>query len=124
MLPFGAHHDGVLLLGFIIDAESVLLALQDELVGVVRMQGGQDSEEVFTRALAAFGILIGKIVGHIFQRDALVVQIGHGDLVVPRRVALPGVFDLQELLIAADDLLEPFGVQHVVWWHVILSKKK
>ena len=124
MLPFGGHQDGVFLLGFLFNTESVLLALQDELVGLIGIEGGEDGEEVFPRTLSAFRILIRKVVGHVVELEALVVQISHRDLIVPRWVAMPGVLYLQQLLIATDDLLEPFRVEHIVWRYVVLTRSK
>ena len=105
MFPFFGHQDGVLLLCGLIDCISHLLAVQEELLGVFRMEGREHGEEVFPGAAATFWIFVWEVIGHFFKEHALVVEVGHRDLVVSRRVAMSGFFYFQQLLVATHDLL-------------------
>ena len=46
------------------------------------MLRGQYGEKVFPTALSSFWVLIGEVLRHIGQLDAVIIQLGDGDLIV------------------------------------------
>ena len=58
---------------------------------------------------------------HARQLDTVGVQLRHGDLVVLGRVTFDHLRDLEQLLVAFQDLLEERGRHHRVRRHVVLE---
>ena len=78
---------------------------------------GSNEKHLLSITLSIFGVAVGEVLSHTLELDALLVQVGHRDLVVPRWVVLVNFGCLHELLLPADDLLQPFGIQHIVRRH-------
>ena len=77
----------------------------------------RDKNHLLSITLSVLWVAVGEVLGHTFELDAVLVQVGHRDLVVPRWVVLVDLGCFHEFLLAADDLLQPLGIQHVVWGH-------
>ena len=63
------------------------------------------------------------MLGHARERDTVGVQLRHGDLVVLGRVTFDHLRDLEQLLVAFQDLLEERGRHHRVRRHVVLAAR-
>lgn len=124
IFPFLGHHDRLLLLLLLGVAEPELLAFLEQLLSVIWMQSGQYCEEILPLAGSTFWIFVGKVVRHIVHLEARFVEISDGYLVVTGRITMPGILGLQQLLVAAQYLLKPFRVDHVVRRHVVLSSRR
>ena len=61
----------------IVDSEPVALALEDEILEVLWVQGRQDSKEVLAAAGAPLGVRVWEVLCHTFKQDAHLVEIGH-----------------------------------------------
>ena len=72
-LPARIDLDLLLHVLLLVAIEPLLLAVQDQLARVIRMESIQDGEEVFTTALSTFRILVWKVDGHPRQLQALFV---------------------------------------------------
>lgn len=98
-----------------------MLALFYKLINVFWILCSENGEKIFPTAGSTLGVLVRKEVGHALQNDTLGIQIGDRYFIITRRITSLGLLCLQELFVAADDLLEPLGVEHVVWRHIVLT---
>ena len=112
--------DGLLDLLLLLTGEPNLLAFHEQLLGVFRVQGAENAEEVLSGALPTFGVHIREVVQHARQLDTGVVEASHADLVVARWVADPHFVGLQQLLVAFQDHLQERVGDHVERGHVVL----
>ena len=101
-----------------------MLALFYKLINVFRILRCEDGEKIFPTAGSTLGVLVWKVVGHALENDTLGIQIRDRYFIITRGIASLGLICLQELFLAADDLLEPLGVKHVVWRHIVLTIEK
>ena len=120
-LPARIDLDLLLHVLLLVAIEPLLLAVEDQLVGVIWMKRAHDGEEVLPAALATFGILIWKVDGHPRQLYALIVELGHRYLFVLGRVADLDRRRLHQLLLVREDLLQVLGRHLVVRRHVVLA---
>ena len=61
------------------------------------------------------------MLGHAWELEAVVVQLGDGDLIVLWRVADGDLLDLEQVLLALEDLLQKRRGDHGVRRHVVLQ---
>ena len=83
--PFLCESDGLLLLLFIDDGEPRGLAIADQLLTIFWLNCGKDREKVISITFAAFWIRVREELGHMRQLEALIIQRGNRDLIIPRR---------------------------------------
>ena len=121
LLPAGVDLDPLLDGILVLAVESLLLAVEDQLLRVLGLLGGEDGEEVLPGAGSALRVHVGEVVLHALQLHAIGVEVRHGDLVVPRRVADLDVGGLEQMLLFLEDLLEELGRDHVLRRHVVLA---
>ena len=121
VLPALIDLDLLLLVLLLVAVEALLLAVQDQLLRVIRVQRRQDGEEVLPGALAALGVLVGEIISHPGHLDAALVELGHRYLVVLGRVADLDLRRLHQQLLLLQDLLQKRSRHHVVWRHIVLA---
>ena len=92
--------DGARVVLILLDGESLRLRILEQLVRVLRMQRGQDGEEVLPIAAPAFGVLIRKVFLHERQLQTSYVEGTNADLIVLRRVEVDDLIGLQQFLLA------------------------
>ena len=114
--------DGLLDLLLLFTREPNLLDFHEQLLGVFRMQGAENAEEVLSGALSTLGIHFREIVQHSWKLDASVVEPSNADLIIARWVADPHFVGLQQLLVTLQDHLQKWIGDHVEWRHVVLPK--
>ena len=112
--------DGLLDLLLLLTGEPNLLAFHEQLLGVFRVQGAENAEEVLSGALSTLGVHIREVVQHARQLDAGVVQLCDADLIIARRIADPNLVGLQQLLVALEDGLQERVGHHVEGRQVVL----
>ena len=100
--------------GLLLDA---LVAFEPELVGVLdhlghalRVYGVEDVEEVLAVDALALGRLVGHVLHDLGVRGEAGPQVGDGQLVEPGDLDELDVGDLEELLLAGQDLAEEAAV--------------
>ena len=120
-LPARIDLDLLLLIFLLVAIKTLLLAVEDQLVRVIRIKRAHDGEEVLPAALATFGILIRKVDGHPRELNAFIIELSHRYLFIFGRVADIDLRRLHQLLLVREDLLEVLGRHLVVRRHVILA---
>ena len=78
-------------------------------------------EQVVSVTLPAFGIRVGEILPHRLERQQLVEEVLHGELVELWYVDEEHVFLLDELLFLGEDVLCVVFREHGVGTYIILS---
>lgn len=93
------------------------MAVEPELVGVLdhlghalRVDGVEDVEEVLAVDALALGRLVGHVLHDLGVRGEAGQQVGDGQLVEPGDLDELDVGDLEELLLAGQDLAEEVAV--------------
>ena len=84
------------------------------------MKSCKDGEEVLPRAGPPFRISVREVVGHLWHLQARIIELAHRDLVVVRRVSVPHLRHLEQLLVATEDLLEVISRDHLEARHEVL----
>ena len=120
-MPSWVHVDNLSLLFLSVCPEPGLLALLEQLVRILRLQGVQHCEEILTAALPALRVCIGEVLGHVPHLETGLVKLSDGDLVVVRRVAHPGLGHSQQPLLTLEYLLEVVGGNHLLAGHEVLA---
>ena len=87
------------------------------------VQSVGDVEHVLTITLPTFGVLVREELRHLRKVDQPLVQVLHRELVVLVNVDEVDLVELEDILLAGEDVSEHILGAHLVWHHVVLNNK-
>ena len=120
--PLCGSQDSLLLLLLPGDVVPVRVGVVEELLHHLWMGGLRDVEQVVSIALPALGVFVWEVLGHVREADQLGVQGLDGDLVVLLDRDHLELAELEELLLAGEDVSDEILGAHLVGWQIVLQK--